>query len=262
VGRLKPRLNPEVNGYWICDEGRYGYKSLDEGRLGRVLRLKVSPLSMASGSARSELGWEAAATEIASCIKRGANGSGAEGLAVVASGMLSNEDWAALKNFCGALGLKTVVFAPEPNQIGEQDDLLRRREKVPNLKGAENIGLHSASFDALAEGIESGRIWGLYVIERDLTQVWKEKAAFLLSRLSLLIYQGPNKNETSERAHYRLPATAYVEEEGHFTNFEGKVQPYKKALEPLGFAEPDWKILDRFKRAWVEQKPTPQEIGA
>jgi formate dehydrogenase alpha subunit len=64
-----------------------------------------------------------------------------------------------------------------------------------------------------------------------------------LAKLDLVVFQGPNKTATGDLAHYRLPVTAYAEEEGHFTNFEGKVQAYKRALEPLGQAKPDWAIF-------------------
>ena len=46
---------------------------------------------------------------------------------------------------------------------------------------------------------------------------------------------------------WRLPATAYVEEEGHFTNFEGRVQKYEQALAPLGHAKPDHAIFAGLK---------------
>src|SRR3989338_8076861 len=36
VMRLKPRYNPDVNQWWMCDEGRYGYKSIDENRITRA----------------------------------------------------------------------------------------------------------------------------------------------------------------------------------------------------------------------------------
>jgi len=31
IQRLKPRFNDAVNGHWICDAGRYGYKPTDSG---------------------------------------------------------------------------------------------------------------------------------------------------------------------------------------------------------------------------------------
>lgn len=230
VARLKPRVNMDVNGYWLCDEGRYGYKNLDVGRLGKVLRL--SPR-------KEELTWDAAVEQIAPCLGKD--------VAVVASGMLSNEDWAALKDLFPGTPL---YFGPEPDQIGEQDDLLRRREKVPNLKGGENLGLQTGSFDVLAQELEGGKIKTLYVIDRDLSKVWGEgRAKRLLSKAAVSVYQGPFKDALGDLYTFRLPATAYVEETGHFTNFQGKVQAYDKALEPIGSARPDHEILALLKRA-------------
>jgi NADH dehydrogenase/NADH:ubiquinone oxidoreductase subunit G len=162
----------------------------------------------------------------------------------VASGMLSNEDWAGLKAlFSDKLKVKDFLFTPEPEQLGEEDAMLRKKEKVPNLKGGENLGFKSLSWKDLESKLESGAVDALFVVERDLSKIWGDRTAKLLSKLKLVVYQGPAKNAASELAHYRLPATAYVEEEGHFTNFEGKVQAYKKALEPLGQAKPDWEIF-------------------
>lgn len=225
VARLKPRLNPEVNGYWMCDDGRYGFANLDADRLGRVLQ--VSP-------AKKDVSWETAAQNIADQLK--------QGVAIVASGMLSNEDWASLKN---AFPKAPLYFTAEPDQVGVEDELLRKREKVPNLKGAENLGLKSGSFNDLEKDVEAGKIKNLYVIERDLAKVWgTERAKTLLGKVAFSVFQGPNKGELGDHYHYRLPATAYVEEEGHFTNFNGVVQHYKKALDPIGSARPDWEIFD------------------
>ena len=222
VARLKPRHNPDVNGYWMCDDGRYGFGSLDKDRLGRVLR--VTPQ-------KRDVAWEAAAEEIAPKLKEG-------GVAFVASGMLSNEDWAAAKSlFAGA----KFYFTPEPDQVGDEDKLLKKKDKVPNLKGTD---LTSGSFDELAKELEAGKVKTLYIVERDLGKIWgEERAKALIAKAAFSVFQGPNKCAISESVHYRLPATAYVEESGHFTNFEGKVQGYKKALDPIGEARPDHEIF-------------------
>lgn len=229
VARLKPRYNADVNGHWICDDGRYSYKNLDEGRLGKVLRL--------SGS-RQELSWAEAAAELAPRLK--------DGLAVAASGMLSNEDWKAFKAlFAGELKSDKLYFGAEPDQLGEEDALLRKAEKVPNLKGAEALGLKSRSFEELAKDLEAGKVGTLVVVERDLAKVWgQERAAVLLKKAKLSILISPFKGTLGDSFDYRLPTTAYVEEEGHFTNFEGKVQPYTQALAPIGDARPDWSVFE------------------
>ncbi|HAZ08528.1 MAG TPA: hypothetical protein DCZ01_08430 [Elusimicrobia bacterium] len=232
VARLKPRWS-EVNGHWMCDDGRYGFANLDTDRLGKVLRLRPE---------RVELSWVDMAEELAGRL---------DGVKVVASGMLSNEDWAAFKAlFVDTLTVQDLYFSAEPDQIGAEDDLLRKKEKVPNLKGAEALGLKSGSFDRLAEDLEAGKVRCLYVIERDLAKVWGEaRARALLTQVPLLVFQGPNKGALGDLAHYRLPATAYVEEEGCFTNFEGNRRPYRKALEPIGCARPDWEIFKLLQEA-------------
>ena len=248
AARIKPRHNPEVNGYWICDEGRYSCSKLDEDRLGKVLRLKPSLM---------EISWDAALSEISESLAKGIAEKGKDGLAVIASGLLSNEDWVEFKNlFVGALGLSHFLFSAEPDQMGEEDSLLRKKEKAPNLKGGEALGFGSAikseSWESLAQKIESGRIWGLYILERDTEKVWKEKTKALLEKLDLIVFQSPYKTGIGNWAHYRLPATSYAEEEGHFTNFEGKVQKYEQALLPLGEALPDWNILQKLQRKFKE----------
>lgn len=236
VARLKPRMNMDVNGYWMCDDGRYGFTNLDSDRLGKVV--KFAPQ-------KTEMSWFDMAGELAEKLK----GAG-DGIAVVASGMLSNEDWAAYKAlFVDTLKVKNHYFTAEPDQIGEEDALLRRKEKVPNLKGAEANGLKSGSFDELAKDLGAGNIKVLYVIERDLTKIWGDKAAGLLKKATVSILQGPNKYALGDSFGYRLPATAYVEEEGHFTNFEGKIGAYKKALAPIGDARPDWDIFALLQKA-------------
>ena len=231
VARLKPRVNPEVNGHWMCDDGRYGFGSLDADRLGKVVRLKPE---------KAELTWFDMASELARVLSGD--------VTVVASGMLSNEDWAAYKAlFVDKLKVKNHYFTAAPDQLGAEDALLRRKEKVPNLAGA--AGLTSGSFDDLAKDLEAGKIKTLYVIERDLSKVWGDKAASLLAKASVSILQGPNKYALGDSFTYRLPATAYVEEDGHFTNFEGKVGAYKQALSPIGDARPDWAIFDLLRKA-------------
>jgi NADH-quinone oxidoreductase subunit G len=237
VARLKPRFNPDINGHWMCDEGRYSYKTLDDGRLGKVMRLQ---------GVREQLDWAKAAAEIRPHLEQG-------GLAVAASGLLSNEDWAAFKKlFVDELKCDKLYFSAEPDQVGEEDALLRRREKVPNLKAAEQLGLKSRSFDELAKELEAGKVKTLFVIERDLAKVWGEaRAAALLAKAPMTVLLSPFKGTLGESFHYRLPSTAYVEEDGHFTNFEGKVSAYKRALAPIGDARPEWSALELLMGAGV-----------
>ncbi len=116
VARLKPRLNPDVNGYWMCDDGRYGFGGLDADRLGRVLRLSPQ---------KQDVSWETAAEEIAARFKEG-------GVAIVASGMLSNEDWAAAKTLFSG---RAALFHGRA-----RSNRRRRRAPAQEREGAEPEG--------------------------------------------------------------------------------------------------------------------------
>jgi len=61
-------------------------------------------------------------------------------------------------------------------------------------------------------------------------------------QLDLLVVQDLFMHETAERAHVFLPAAAFAEKEGTFTNSERRVQRVRAALPPPGEARPDWLI--------------------
>lgn len=64
-----------------------------------------------------------------------------------------------------------------------------------------------------------------------------------LERLEFLVMQDIFLNETSEYADVVLPATAYAEKEGTFTNTERRVQRVRKILDAPGDARSDWVII-------------------
>lgn len=70
-----------------------------------------------------------------------------------------------------------------------------------------------------------------------------------LEKIDFLVVQDIFLNETAELADVVLPGTSFAEKDGSVTNSERRVQRIRKAIEPLGDARPDWKILcDLFKR--------------
>jgi predicted molibdopterin-dependent oxidoreductase YjgC len=63
-----------------------------------------------------------------------------------------------------------------------------------------------------------------------------------IEQLDFLVVQDLFLHETAERAHVFLPAAAFAEKEGTFTNSERRVQRVRAALAPPGEARPDWWI--------------------
>ena len=59
-----------------------------------------------------------------------------------------------------------------------------------------------------------------------------------------VIYQGSHGDKGAEIADIILPGSAYTEQDGYFTNLEGKIQKAYKASYPPGEAKEDWQIIN------------------
>tara|TARA_Y100001958_G_scaffold128466_1_gene96701 strand:- start:919 stop:2004 length:1086 start_codon:yes stop_codon:yes gene_type:complete len=59
-----------------------------------------------------------------------------------------------------------------------------------------------------------------------------------------IIYQGSHGDRGAEIADIILPGAAYTEQNGYFTNTEGKLQKAYKASYPPGEAKEDWQIIN------------------
>ena len=59
-----------------------------------------------------------------------------------------------------------------------------------------------------------------------------------------IIYQGSHGDKGAEIADIILPGSAYTEQEGYYTNLEGKMQKAQKASYPPGDAKEDWQIIN------------------
>jgi NADH-quinone oxidoreductase subunit G len=190
VQRLKPRANPDVNGYWMCDYGRARYEWINHGE-----RLEV-PLLRRDGAAMRAVGWGEALGFLVDRLRE------LEGTAVhaVVSPFASNEDVAALAALVKQLG--------GLDGVGSSGDVILV------------LG------DALADQPESfGSEAGLYV------------------------YLGQHGSEAASHAHLALPITSFAEQEGSFTNAQGRVQRFWPAIEPPGAARPAWLVLHHVRAA-------------
>ncbi len=144
IFRFRPRLNPEVNGHWICDRGRYGSLDMDLDRLSGALLRR-------NGGADA-VSWEQAVSLLADRI-RGLDGNGGgDRLAVLLSSRLTNEDLSlAARLFREKLGVRRFAFLDPPE--GEAEGLLLRPDRSANSRGADRLG-----FDRAA-GLEDA-LWG------------------------------------------------------------------------------------------------------
>ncbi len=233
VMRLKPRFNENINQWWICDEGRYGYKFHDHNRI-------LTPLKRTNKEVE-ELSWHKILPEVVHHLA-----SSKKKFGVFLSPQLSNEELFLAKIlFRDELKLEDI-FMVSPNPPGFQDDFLIRADKNPNSKGAEVLGFsydEKAIHEFLAD-CEKGFIKGILVFGADLlTRLQEKNILQAVEKLDWSVFIGSNHNLMSEYASYVLPSATYIEKDGTFTNFEGRAQKFKKVLEPLSEAQPEWRIL-------------------
>ncbi len=69
-----------------------------------------------------------------------------------------------------------------------------------------------------------------------------------------IIYQGSHGDKGAEIADIILPGSAYTEQDGHYTNLEGKVQKAYKASYPPGEAKEDWQIINEISEYMNNRK--------
>jgi len=96
----------------------------------------------------------------------------------------------------------------------------------------------------MVEGCLTGDTRAMYVVGENplLSEPDLHHAEKAIGQLEFLVVQDLFMHETAERAHVFLPAAAFAEKEGTFTNSERRVQRVRAALAPPGQARPDWWI--------------------
>ncbi len=242
VVRIKPRYNPDVNQWWLCDEGRYGFGWIDQGRLKKV---------RGPSADGADATWEQALTGISAAlagVKKqdgDRNGAGAR-IGVIASAQLTNEELFLIREiFRGALGAQ--VSASVPEKSASSDDFLIKADKNPNTLGATLLGLAGPDAPDARQIVEealAGNLDALWVFGHDLVElVGEEKVREISERVGLFVVSGTNENATVPLADWVLPSAAYVEKDGTFVNCHSRVQRIGRAFPPLGDSREDWRIL-------------------
>ncbi len=69
-----------------------------------------------------------------------------------------------------------------------------------------------------------------------------------------IIYVGSHGDHGAEYADIILPGSTYTEQDGYFTNLEGKVQKSYKASYPPGNAKEDWEIINNLSELLKRKK--------
>jgi NADH-quinone oxidoreductase subunit G len=234
VQRVKPRANLDVNAFWMCDYGRHDYEWINRGE-----RLEA-PL-VRRGDATVAMGWGDALSSLADRIAE------LDGVAVraVASPRASNEDLASFASLVANLGGGSIEYrlpvAETEDVLEGMPTLARRRELAPNHTGAEAMGMVRVGDDGGAGGLDAAASHGgiLLVLGDDLADL----GADFGGEAELYVFLGTHRSSATQSAHFVLPTTTFAEQDGTFTNRDGRVQQFWPALQAPGAARPGWLVL-------------------
>lgn len=250
VARYTPRFNPEVNGHWMCDAGRYSYKRIEsDERLGH-------PMAYLAGGHADRTEWGVALAQVDERITHNVAQHGIASVGVIATPSLSNEDfWAVRKLFGAGMKIARIAHICPPDPKGVEDSLLRKADTFPNSFGARQILNSSEEVATLFDDVASGRIKTLIVIGDGLPERFGDALADRLSAAHMVISIQTYRSVITERSAVALPMATYAECDGTVCNFEGQVQRYWKVFEPQNGARPLVRILADLAARW--ELPAP-----
>jgi NADH-quinone oxidoreductase subunit G len=239
VYRLTARENPLANGYFICDEGRYGYHFANSGerltrpQVKREGRFQPAPWAQLTPLLRDEL----------TTAARG----NPHGLVGVLSPFLTVEEAFLYATLFKGLAPETrLVLGPVP-VVGEDDrypkdvrgnpveptTFVIRAEKCPNRRGVEAVLAHFAGeVVPFAEVVREtpAVLWfaGGYpareYVEAAFPTDWAASGTVVAQDLLPTLLTASAK--------YVIPATASFEKEGTFVNHAGLAQTFGRATRP------------------------------
>jgi NADH-quinone oxidoreductase subunit G len=253
--RFTPRLNPDVNGYWMCDIGRFDYHWIEGDD--RVRK----PLERRASGALEPTSWH----EINSTLRdrlAAAGTANPDGVRFLLSAHASHEELFLFRRLTeelmgdGGPKLITVSWRFSPKSQPPTAKFKVPAVDAPNVNGARAFGfapgkvgdeVRPADVSALRRDVEAGKVSALYVFDPGPDGTLGDDAWIIDARrsgvLPLLIVQGALLTELARAADFVLAGASFVEKEASYTNGQGRLQGVARAIKAPGDAMEDWQIL-------------------
>jgi len=279
MARVTPRFNPDVNGYWMCDIGRFNYHWVESDR-----RL-TQPLVRTANGVQQPVSWPDGLRSLAPRLAEAAGGAGApkaDSLQFLASAHASLEELYLLKTLAAGIGSKvnvtwTASEKPQPEGVKFKVPAI----DAPNVNGAIDLGLVGKrgrvpfsdeepekgtrpllpDLSELRSAVETGRVKALFVLdtgpEGSIGDVAWIIAARESGKLPLLIVEGVLQSDLTAAADFVLAGSSNFEKDGSFTNDQGRVQGAAVVTAAPGEALDDCLILSRIGAILGVELPTP-----
>jgi NADH-quinone oxidoreductase subunit G len=136
-------------------------------------------------------------------------------------------------------------FLTQNKKISEEWNSFNILSCDASTVGNYDLGIINES-NNLLEDLQNHKFDILYLIGQDNLNFDKKD--------EFIIYQGSHGDKGAEMADIILPGSAYTEQDGYFTNLEGKIQKAYKASYPPGDAKEDWQIINELAELMNNRK--------
>ena len=236
VFRLKPRDNPDVNKWWMCDQGRLTYKDLNirENRI-------AYPLGK-TAEGFQEISWENAFSAIQEKISE-LQPTSNEVIGLVDT-HASNEELYLFKKLLKAGFDTNQLFFPDLEWEQPVSDFfinsLITSDKNPNRAGARMLGLKGAKS---SEEVTSKIPTGTKVLMVFGKPFEDENLLSQAGNIPLVINIAAWQSGWSETADVTLPGRLHSEKDATYTNKQGRVQRVNTAIRAFHKTRADWMVL-------------------
>ncbi|MFT4538809.1 MAG: NADH-quinone oxidoreductase subunit G [Planctomycetota bacterium] len=237
VKRIRPRVNEDVNGHWMCDIGRFSMDPLNEEN------------RLAGAALRGNHGMEARDTQTALESSADMLRVG-ESCAVLLSPFVTQEEGALAKELANAVGGEVAFLSPKPNE--HADDLLHTGDPCPNRQGLTDLGMRAVSAAEASEFLSGARV-GLVIGDRMDSLLGEEAIAALPHAMRLIMFTTVPAQAASVDVNVGMPNI--VERSGSWINVDGKrgiVQAARSAPEGV------WPLTRSLETLCKLVSPSPQ----
>ena len=265
VYRLRPRENPQAQGHFMCDEGRFGFKYIHDDRRLKFPKLKNAASGVATTGTASQTSdlsfadpWPTVLGEVKKRIRQAIQND-PSGFVAVLSPLMTVEEAYLLASYIKGIDPRTkLTLGPVP-MVGSDDlypkgpkgeppapgkvKFTIRAEKCPNRLGVEAVLRHfeRAVVHADSLGKSSASAW--YVVGGYSAGWVTESLDQAIGTPSLLIVQDIFPSPLSDRADIVLAAGSFAEREGTYVNHAGLAQAAHASIRPPEEARADGRIL-------------------
>ena len=131
------------------------------------------------------------------------------------------------------------------NFINDQWNALSILHKEASTVGALDLKILNSKSNNFFNDLSSGKFKLLYLLGSENLRFDKKD--------TFVIYQGSHGDKGAEIADVILPSPAYTEQNGLFSNVEGRIQECRKASYPPGLAKEDYKIFNLLNQKLIQK---------